>query len=232
MTTNSVRKNIYHQTDRQTDSDKTRRWPQTLCERIFIIRQTDRQTDSDKTRHWPQTLYERIFIIRQTARQVQSVWRKGGKCEPRACKLLAQKDNKRRQDKVCSHLHWCLSKVYWFAVEEKWHQHKPEKVEENEHRRPDITVIDKTTNKCLLVDVAIPGDHNIMKKEKEKIDNYSELRVEIAILWQETTVVQVVIGALGPIPKKLKFHLERIGISPIINTFQSSALLGWAHILR
>ena len=33
-----------------------------------------------------------------------------------------------------------------------------------EHRRPDITVVDKVRRKCLIVDVAIPGDQNITKK--------------------------------------------------------------------
>lgn len=167
-----------------------------------------------------------------------------------ACKMLAQKDYKRRHDKVCSHLHWCLSKKYGFEVEEKWYHHKPNGVEENEnakilwdfniqtdrvieHRRPDITVVDKSANKCFIIDVAIPGDHNVARKEIEKIDNYSELRVEIARMWnRETTVVPVVIGALGSIPKKLKFHLDRIGISPNIKSLQKSAILGSANILR
>ena len=102
-----------------------------------------------------------------------------------------------------------------------------------EHRRPDIILIHKAAGKCFLVDVAIPGDQNISKKEFEKIDNYSELRVEIARMWnRETTVVPIVIGALGSIPKKLKNHLERIGIKPSITTLQKTALLGSANILR
>ena len=45
--------------------------------------------------------------------------------------------------------------------------------------------------------VVIPGDQNITKKEFEKINNCSELRVEIA---------------LGSIPKNLHRHLESLGI--------------------
>ena len=33
-----------------------------------------------------------------------------------------------------------------------------------EHYRPDITVINKTSRKCLIVDVAMPEDQNIAKK--------------------------------------------------------------------
>ena len=51
-----------------------------------------------------------------------------------------------------------------------------------EHRIPDITAVDKIRRKCLIVD-AIPGDHNITKREFETINNYSELRVEIVRVW-------------------------------------------------
>ena len=74
--------------------------------------------------------------------------------------MLAPKDYKRRHDKVCSHLHWCLSRKYGFVVDSKRYHHKPDKVVENdvvkilwdyniqtdritEHRRPDITAVDK-----------------------------------------------------------------------------------------
>ena len=36
-----------------------------------------------------------------------------------ACKMLAQKDNKRCHDKVCLHLHWYLVKKYGFEVDQK-----------------------------------------------------------------------------------------------------------------
>ena len=162
--------------------------------------------------------------------------------------MLAQKNCKRRHDKVCSHLHWCLSRKYGLDVDRKWYHHKPDKVVENdvinilwdyniqtdriiEHRIPDVTIVDKARRKCLIVDVAMPGDQNITKKEFEKINNYSELRVEIARVWNmETEVVPVVIGALGSIPKNLHYHLESLGIK--VSTLQKSVLLGTANILQ
>ena len=102
-----------------------------------------------------------------------------------------------------------------------------------EHHRPDITVVDKARRKCLIVDVAIPGDQNTTKKELKKINNYSELRVEIARVWNmETEVVPVVIGALSSIPKNLHHHLESLGIKVHVSTLQKSVLLGTANILR
>jgi hypothetical protein len=167
-----------------------------------------------------------------------------------ACEVLAQKDYKRRHDKVALNLHWCLCKKYGFKSNDKWYQHEPERVLENDkakilwdftiqtdrvilHRRPDITLVDKQTGKCLLIDVAIPGDQNIHKKETEKLENYHLLRTEVARLWNtETDIIPVVIGALGSVPERLEQYIKAIGITPHIPTLQKSALLGTANILR
>ena len=107
-----------------------------------------------------------------------------------ACSMLAQKEYKRRHDKVCSNLHWNLCKKYGIDVSEKWYQHKAETVVENERvkilwdfnvqcdryiepRRPDIIVIDKDTNECILIDVACPVDYNLVNKKTTKLRNYS-----------------------------------------------------------
>ena len=167
-----------------------------------------------------------------------------------ACKMLAQKDYKRRHDKVCLNLHWSLCKKYGIEVEEKWYKHKPEAVIQNEdvkilwdfmiqcdrvieHRKPDIVVIEKKTNKCLIIDVANPGDHNLEKKKAEKLDNYAELRVEVARMWnKDTVVIPVIIGALGSIPKDLNMFLDKLDIKYELDILQHSVLLGTANILR
>ena len=51
-----------------------------------------------------------------------------------------------------------------------------------EARRPDIVVLHKKEKKCLIVDVAVPGDCKINEKEKEKIDKYQDLRREVSRL--------------------------------------------------
>ena len=48
-----------------------------------------------------------------------------------------------------------------------------------EHNRRDITVIDKKSKKCLLIDPACPFD-TLEKKEEEKCTNYNKLKYEIA----------------------------------------------------
>ena len=167
-----------------------------------------------------------------------------------ACKMLAQREYKRRHDKVCSYLHWSLCRKYKFEVTDKWYQHIPEKVLENqevkllwdwnvqtdreiEHRRPDILLIKKESNECMIIDVANPGDHNVEKKQFEKINNYAELRLEISRMWnKKTTVVPVIIGALGSVPHKLGKYLNILEIKYDLQTLQKSVLLGTANILR
>ena len=66
----------------------------------------------------------------------------------------------------------------------------------------------------------------------EKLDNYSELRLEIARMWdKETLIVPIIIGALGSIPNDLECNLKKIDISYNVETLQKSVLLGTANIL-
>ena len=44
-----------------------------------------------------------------------------------------------------------------------------------EHNRPDITVVNKKSKKCLLIDPACSFDTRIEKKEGEKSTNYSKM---------------------------------------------------------
>ena len=102
-----------------------------------------------------------------------------------------------------------------------------------EHRRPDIVVMEKNTNKCVTTDVACPDDNNLILKRSEKLGNYSELRLEITRIWdKETLIVPIIIGALGSIPNDLECNLKKLGISYNVETLQKSVLLGTANILR
>jgi hypothetical protein len=54
----------------------------------------------------------------------------------------------------------------------------------------------------MLIDVAIPGDRNVIQKEAEKILKYKDLAVEIQHMWNvEIRVIPVIIGATGTISK-------------------------------
>jgi hypothetical protein len=42
-------------------------------------------------------------------------------------------------------------------------------------------------NNNMLIDVAIPGDRNVIKKEAEKILKYKDLTVEVQRMWNVKT---------------------------------------------
>ena len=102
-----------------------------------------------------------------------------------------------------------------------------------EHRRSNILVMEKNTNKCLIIDVACPVNNNLILKRNTKLDNYSELQLEIARMWdKETLTVPTIIGALGSMPNDLECNLKKLGISYNVVTLQKSVLLGTVNILK
>jgi hypothetical protein len=54
----------------------------------------------------------------------------------------------------------------------------------------------------MLIDVAMPGDRNVIKKEAEKILKYKDLTIEIPRMWNvKTNVIPLIIGATRTISK-------------------------------
>ena len=77
-------------------------------------------------------------------------------------------------------------------------------------RLPDIVVLEKESRVCQIIDVVCPFDTQIPEKEREKVDHYQDLKVEIQKkkkkkLWscKSVSVIPVVIGALGAVTKNL-----------------------------
>jgi hypothetical protein len=61
---------------------------------------------------------------------------------------------------------------------------------------------DNEKRTCILIDVAIPGGKNVIRKEAEKILKYEDLTIEIQRMWNvKATVIPVIIGATGTISK-------------------------------
>ena len=133
--------------------------------------------------------------------------------------MLAQKECKRRHDNIARLVHWKLCCKYDMSRSEKWYEHQPEGVVENEKQCKilwDMTiqcdhviearrlvVVEKENNKAIIVDIASPWDHRVYEKEGEKIDKYLDLKREIGRLWRirHLEVVPVVVGALGVVSK-------------------------------
>ena len=133
-----------------------------------------------------------------------------------------------------------------FEAGDKWYEHEPESVLENEDykilwdfsiqtdhvieaRRPDLVVVDKKERSCKIIDFAVPGDSRIEEKEKDKIERYQELERELQKIWNvKVKIIPLVVGSLGAIPNRLK----QIGIAVGTAQVQKTVLLGTARILR
>ena len=167
------------------------------------------------------------------------------------CPELAQGVYLHRHNAVASYLHWVLCHLHGLKCNALWYEHEPSKITENEkikilydwnvytdkkihHRRPDLVVVNKEEKKTLLIDVACPMDHNIKKKEKEKVDNYQELKFELQRIWNtKIEIVPIVIGALGAVTGNLKTNLEKIGLEHVqVHQLQKCVLLKTGNILR
>jgi hypothetical protein len=85
----------------------------------------------------------------------------------------------------------------------------------------------------MLIDVAISGDRNVIKKEVEKILKYKYLTTEIQRMWNvKTKVISVIIGATGTISKSFRKYVSNMPGNHEVQELQKTAILGTAHILR
>lgn len=100
------------------------------------------------------------------------------------CKMLAQKEYKRRHDNIARLVHWKLCCKYDVRRSEKWYKHQPGGVVEDERKR---------------------------KKIEKYQDLKGEIGILLGIKHLE--VVPVVVGTLGAVSKRLDAWLEKIGFT-------------------
>ena len=166
------------------------------------------------------------------------------------CSALAQHQYKKRHDTVAKALHWSLCKKYQINCSDKWYEHHPEGVVENDKvkllwdfgirtdrviraNRPDLTLVDKEKKEVALIDVSVPWDSRVEEKEKEKLDKYQDLRIELCKLWKmPVKIVPIIIGALGTIPASLSKNLRELESKVAPGLMQKSVVLETAHIIR
>jgi len=85
----------------------------------------------------------------------------------------------------------------------------------------------------MLIDVAISGDRNVIKKEAENILKYKDLTTEIQRMWNvKTKVIPVIIGATGTISTSFRKYVSNIPGNHEVKELQETAILGTAHVLR
>jgi hypothetical protein len=170
-----------------------------------------------------------------------------------ACPILAKEQYVKWHYRVSAQLHFNICKETGVHMDKKhWYEHVPKSVETNQggkvtivwsqqvqtdrtipNNKPDIIIRDNEKGTCMLIDVAIYGDRNVIKKEAEKILKYKYITIEIQRMWNvKMRAIPVVIGATGTISKSFRKHVNNIPGHHDVKELQKTAILGTAHILR
>lgn len=133
-----------------------------------------------------------------------------------------------------------------------WYEHEPtDVVNSNENKitilwnvpiqtdreiranRPDIVIKNHKNKTCQLIDVSVPSDYNIAKKECEKLSKYCDLKIECQRMWNmKCKVIPIVIGATGVVSKEFCKYTSNISEKLRPDQIQKTAILGTAYILR
>jgi hypothetical protein len=169
-----------------------------------------------------------------------------------ACSKLAQREYKRRHDRMGLRVYWELCKKYGMKCGSKWYEEVPEAVrvskdekyeiwwdrsvettQKLDHNRPDVILINRVKKEWLIVDFSVPSDINVVGKEDEKIMKYSPLALDVRKLHRVSTkVIPVVVGAFGVVSGRLTGFLRQLGLDHTIGGLQTSAIIGTTVILK
>ena len=101
------------------------------------------------------------------------------------------------------------------------------------NNKPDIVIRDNEKRTCILIDVAIPVDRNVIKKVAKKILKYKDLTIAIQLMWNvKTRVIPVIIGVTGTISKYFRKYVSDIPGNHDVKELQKTPILDTAHILQ
>jgi hypothetical protein len=110
------------------------------------------------------------------------------------CITCAPSAYNNRHNKAAGYIHWTICKHTGLLVTDKYYEQIPERVINVNGttimwaipvitdrtmlaNQPDIVLHDKKEETCLLIDIAIPDDSSINKKETEKQSQYKDLEI-------------------------------------------------------
>lgn len=103
------------------------------------------------------------------------------------------------------------------------------------HNRPDITLINKTDRTTYLLDVAIPMECNIERKQQEKIEKYTPLAIEIKDIWRQNKIIILpfILSPTGVTPNGFIENLQRLELPTYVHTnIQKAIILKTCNIVR
>ena len=157
------------------------------------------------------------------------------------CKRLAQREYKKRHDKVALRVHWEMCRKYEIECTDKWYDNQLLAVAENKDvritwdmsvytnkklndNRPDYTLVRKDTQEWTLIDIAVSADQNIISTEEEKVGRYQDLAFEIKRTHRasKVTVIPIMTDTLGTVASHTKFWHGKLDIPDIVGSTQLS----------
>ena len=94
----------------------------------------------------------------------------------------------------------------------------------NISNKPDIIIRDNEKGTCMLIDVEISGDRNVIKKKLRRNTAHVECKNK-----GDTSNNR---GATGTVSKSFRKYLSNIPGKHEVKELQKTAILGTAHILR
>ena len=98
--------------------------------------------------------------------------------------------------------------------------------------KTDIIICDNKKGTSILIDDAIPGNRNVIKKEAEKILQYKNLKIEIQLMWNvNAKVISAIMGVTGTISESLRQYLSNLPEKHEFKEIQKTAILGTSHKL-
>ena len=168
------------------------------------------------------------------------------------CSGLAQKEYKRRHDRMGLRVYWELCRKYGVKCADVWYKEVPDEVrvsedgqveiwwdrgvettQKMEHNRPDVTVLNRAAQEWTFVDFSVPWGKNVVLKENEKVAKYLPLAKEIRKMHRVSTkVVPLVVGCLGVVSSRFVGYLKDLGIPDVLGGMQTSAVIGTTLILQ
>uniref|UniRef100_A0A0L8GYI5 Uncharacterized protein n=1 Tax=Octopus bimaculoides TaxID=37653 RepID=A0A0L8GYI5_OCTBM len=81
--------------------------------------------------------------------------------------------------------------------------------------------------------MSVLQDQNVSRKEYEKLSHNKDLQIEPTKLWKlSTTIIPVVIGALGMKKKGTEKYIKQLPGNSNFRELQKITLMGTAYILR
>jgi hypothetical protein len=146
-------------------------------------------------------------------------------------------------------LHFNICRETGVQLDKKhWYEHLPKSVQTSQvgkatilwnqqiktdriipSNKTDIVICDNKNGTCMLIDVVIPRDRNVIQKEAEKILKYKGLTTEIQCMWNvKSRLIPVITGAIGAISKSFK----TIPGNHKVKELQKTVILGTARIFR